>query len=31
MNFEYIVYDVQNGDATITLNRPEERSALSIG
>jgi enoyl-CoA hydratase len=28
--FEYITYEVENGRARITLNRPEKRNALSI-
>jgi len=30
MNFKYITYDVADGYATITLNRPEKRNALSM-
>jgi enoyl-CoA hydratase len=30
MSFEFILYDVQHGYATITLNRPEKRNALSM-
>ncbi|WP_340315800.1 crotonase/enoyl-CoA hydratase family protein [Rhizorhabdus argentea] len=30
MPFEFILYDVQGGYATVTLNRPEKRNALSM-
>ncbi|OYU34799.1 crotonase/enoyl-CoA hydratase family protein [Novosphingobium sp. PASSN1] len=30
MTFQFIQYDVANGYATITLNRPEKRNALSM-